>query len=164
MNKRKISQQVIKRDQGILPCVQSLNFNTMKASLQLVTLPEEADTLIRMAQRDRRIFSHSHESIDMQSENSEENALRTQQELAIAQADLAAATLVINTLPEGKKKEEEITRKMGLELKIRKLATTGSTSGFIPHIEKEYEAMLLEAKIVQIDAFISAVNARKAEL
>ena len=137
---------------------------TMAFSLELIALPEEADNLIRTAQRDKRTFEHRKETFELRTENSAENAAQQQFDLAAAQAQLTAVTATIASLPEGPRKEEEITKKMALEVRIRKINESGSKTGAVAVIEQEYDADLLERQITGIDEFIVEVTARKAAL
>ena len=136
----------------------------MEYSLELIALPEEADNLIKTAKRDKRIFEHRKESLELRTENSEENAAEQQFELAATQSQLTAAIATIASLPDGPKKEEEITKKMALEVKIRKINESGSNTGTVALIEQEYDSDLLERQIAGIDEFITLVTARKAAL
>ena len=136
----------------------------MTFSLSMIELPEDADNLIKTAQRDKRIFEHRKESLELRTENSAENAAQQQFELVAAQAQLAAANATIASIPEGAKKEEEITKKMALEVRIRKINESSNKLGAVALIEQEYDTDLLERQIVGIDDFITAVTARKAAL
>jgi hypothetical protein len=136
----------------------------IELTVQGITTLAEAELLIDNAQRDRRQKNHSAEAIDMNSETAEEKALRTQQELEVAQAELASSNAIIAALPEGKTKEAEITKKLGLELKIRKLTSTASSTGIVSVLEKELQLAQLNAEIVVLDDYISQITARKAQL
>lgn len=136
----------------------------MTFSLTMIELPEDADNLIKTAQRDKRIFEHRKESLELRTENSAENAAQQQFELVATQAQLTAANATIASIPEGPKKEEEITKKMALEVRIRKINESGNKLGAVALIEQEYDTDLLDRQIVGIDYFITAVKARKAAL
>jgi hypothetical protein len=136
----------------------------MAFSLELIASPEEADNLIKTAQRDKRIFVHRKESLDLRNVNSAENAAQQQEDLSVTQAELTSATAVIAGLPDGPKKEEEITKKMALEVKLRRINESSSKTGTIALIEQEYDADLLDRQITGINAFIDVVTARKAAL
>ena len=136
----------------------------MSYSLNLIALPSEADSLIQTAQREKRTLENRKETLLIRSENSVENSAELSAELAAAQASLEAANTLLPTLPEGEIKEAQITKKMELELKIRRLLKSGGKVGTIAIIEQEYDAELLDRQVSGIDAFIAAVTARKLEL
>ncbi len=136
----------------------------MKISLGLIRLPEEADSLLKTAQRDKRIFENRRETLNIRAETTAENAVELQIELTSTQGELTTVNAIIAALPPGDKKEEEITKKLALELKLRRLQETGSRTGALATIEKEYDADLLDRQIAGINEFIEAVTARKANL
>jgi hypothetical protein len=142
----------------------SAYLNYMSYSLNLITLPSEADTLIRMAQRDKRNLQHRLESFDIRNENSAEDAAELAAELAAARASLDASIAMLATLPDGERKEDEETKKMELELRIRKLTKSGNKKGAVAILEREYDAELIERELAGIDDFIAAVTARKEAL
>jgi hypothetical protein len=136
----------------------------MKISVDLISTIEEADSLLKIAQRDRRYYNNRRESIDLSAESSEESALKTQQELASVKAQLSYINNVIDSLPEGDLKYDEVTKKMALEVRLRKLTVSGNREGAFSLLEKEYDANALEGQITSIEAFIAAVSARRAAL
>lgn len=71
---------------------------------------------------------------------------------------------MIDSLPEGKRKQDEITNRMAVELRLRRL--TGGTNGDDPIsiVERAFDVDRFDRDIAGIDAFVAAVEARKAEL
>lgn len=136
----------------------------MAFTLNLITVPQEADSLIKMANRDKRNLEHRKESFDLRNVNTAENAAENAGELSEANASLASVIALIATLPDGEKKEDEVTKKLDLELRIRRLTRSGSKTGAVATIEREYDADMIENQLDGIDAFITAVTARKAAL
>jgi hypothetical protein len=136
----------------------------MSISLELITSPEEADSLLKTAQRDKRVIEHRKDSIDFRTESTNESAAELQLNLTNTQAAIVASTAIISSLPDGLKKEEEITKKMGLEVKLRKLNESVLKIGSVAVIEREYDADLLERQLAGIEDFMNAVISRKSEL
>jgi hypothetical protein len=71
---------------------------------------------------------------------------------------------VIDSLPEGKRKQDEITNRMAVELRLRRL--TGGANGDDPIsiVERAFDVDRFDRDIAGIDAFVAAVEARKLEL
>lgn len=136
----------------------------MNYSLNLITLPGDADSLIQTAQRDRRNLAHRKESFQIRTVNSAEDIAEQSVDLAAAKASLQTTDELLKVSPEGKQKEELITKKMELELKIRKLTTGGNKLSAVAIIEQEYDAEQLNKQLEGIDAFIAALTAHKAKL
>lgn len=134
-------------------------------SLTLITGTELADRMIKQAQRMKRALAHRLESFDMRTENSVESSAEYDAEVAETTARLATATALIPTLPEGSElKEDQITEKMEMELKLRKLTKAGNKLGSEAILVRELEMDLLERQIAGLDEFIGLVTTRKAEL
>ena len=136
----------------------------MAYSVNLITLPSEADQLITMGTRDKRTLVNRKEALQLRSESSVENSQERNAELAAARAALASAISQIAILPDGEEKENQITKKMELDVKIRKLSKSDSKAGTVAILETEYDADLLDRQITGMDAFITAVADRKALL
>lgn len=136
----------------------------MSYSVNLITLVSEADGLIRMAQRDKRNLEHRLESFGIRNENSAEDALELAAELAAANSQLTASIALIATLPDGLVKEDEITKKLELEVKIRKLSKSGNRRSAVSTLEREYDAELIEKELEGVNDFITEITARKAAL
>ena len=134
-------------------------------SLLLITGAELADRLIKQAQRMRRALNHRLESFDMRSESSADNTAEYDTEVAETNARLATANALIPTLPEGTDlKEDQITEKMEMELKLRKLTKAGNKLGSEAIILRELDMDLLNRQIAGLDVFIGLVTTKKAEL
>lgn len=136
----------------------------MDFSVNLLTLASEVDTLLATAQRDKRTLEVRLQSLALRTDNSAEDSAELSAELVAAQASLAASVAILDTLPEGERKEDELTKKMELEVKVRKLTRSGNKRSAVSRIENEYDIDQLERQIAGIDAFIAVLNARKAAL
>jgi hypothetical protein len=136
----------------------------MAYSLDFLTQKSEADALLNTAQRDKRTLEVREQSLSLRTANSAEDSVELQAELNEARLLLETTNSVIATLPEGDRKEDEITKKMDLELKIRKLTRSGSRLSPVSKIENEYELDQLDRQLAGIDAFITEVTARKEVL
>ena len=136
----------------------------MAFSLNLLTLTSEADTLLNTVLRDKRTLEVRKQNMALRTENSVENSVELTADLKASKLSLDSVNAIIASLPEGERKEEEITKKMDLELKIRKLTLSGSKRNSVSVLENEYDLDLLDRQLSGIDAFIAAINARKLEL
>jgi uncharacterized protein (DUF4213/DUF364 family) len=136
----------------------------MSYSLNLVTTVGETDVLLNDAQHEKRTFDVRKQNLALRSDNSMENSAELTAELNESQLSLDAVNAVIASLPDGEKKENEITKKLELELKIRKLRASANKVNIVNKIKDEYELAQLESQIATVDAFIAAIINRKAEL
>ncbi len=79
-------------------------------------------------------------------------------------AEIAATETIINVLPEGPSKDEAINKKTRLEYKKFLLETRKESYGTVALLEKEMDLGRVYQEIAEVDAFVAAVEARKAEL
>lgn len=134
-------------------------------SISLITGAELADRLIKQAQRIRRALNHRLESFDMRTESSADNTAEYDAEVAETNARLATANALIPTLLEGTDlKEDQITEKMEMELKLRKLTKAGNKLTSEAIILRELDMDLLNRQIAGLDVFIGLVTTKKGEL
>ena len=133
-------------------------------SLELITRAADAEQLLRMAQREKRSIFVRRENTSLRNENASEDGVERAADILTAQAELQSLNAVIDSLPEGKRKQDEITNRMAVELRLRRL--TGGTNGDDPIsiVERAFDVDRFDRDIAGIDAFVAAVEARKAEL
>jgi len=113
-------------------------------TLLLITSTELADRLVKQAQHMKRALTHRLESFDIQSENFVYSSAEYEAYLAETNAKLATVNALITTLPDGNGlKEEQITEKLELELKLRKLTLSGTKMGSEAILMRELEMDLL---------------------
>jgi len=136
----------------------------MPYSFILITQPAEADSLIKTAERDQRTLLARKQSLEVRTENSAEDIVETSAEIATINAELNNTNALIAVLPDGDKKEIEITKKLELELRLRKLNQSGSKQNGVSVLEREYDIALMDAQLQKITAFIAEVTAHKATL
>ncbi|MES2772768.1 MAG: hypothetical protein V4722_01200 [Bacteroidota bacterium] len=136
----------------------------MAFSLSLITQQSEADNLVKMAQRDKRTIVNRRESLLIRTETGAEDTAQLAADLNSAKAQLTACIANLAVLPEGAAKEAETTKKMELELRVRRLSLSGTTRGAEAILEQEYDADLMDKQVAGIDAFIVALEAHKATL
>jgi hypothetical protein len=136
----------------------------MPYSFNLITQPTEADSLIKTAERDQRTLVARKQSLEVRTENSAEDIVETSTEIAEVNAELTSTNALLAVLPDGEKKEVEITKKMELELRLRKLNANGTRLNGVSVLEREYDIAQMDAQLQKITSFIAEVTAHKATL
>ena len=84
----------------------------MAFSVDQITLVSEADTLLQMAQRDKRNIEYRKEGIVLRSVNSVETAAAHTADLANAQQELELTNTQLATLPPGEYRDNQEIKKM----------------------------------------------------
>jgi hypothetical protein len=75
-------------------------------------------------------------------------------------AEIAANDTIISVLPEGPTKEEALDKKVRLEYKKFVLENRKENFGTVALLQKQSELGRIEQEIVEVDAFVVAVEAR----
>ncbi len=133
-------------------------------ALQLISSKEEVDLLLRMALRDKRAANLRKESLALRNENAAENEVERNADILSAQAEIDSLDALIKSLPEGQRKETEITKKMAVEVRLRRLTQGNSGENPATIVERSYDADLSEREVAGIDAFIASLEDRKKEI
>jgi hypothetical protein len=132
-------------------------------TLSLITGADLCDLLIKSAQRDQRVLEARITNLSVRNENSSENSASYAAELSELTAGISTSVTILAALPEGNLKEKELTKKMELELRLRKL-TTGEIS-YSPEaiLEREYEILKCTKLKEAAAEFEAALVQRKSE-
>ena len=117
-----------------------------------------------MAQRDKRTINVRKETLSLRNENASDNEAERTEDIAAAEAELGSLTALISSLPEGPRKETEITKKMTVELRLRRLRLGSSEDSPLTIVERSYDTDLADREVTGIDTFMAAVETRKAEI
>lgn len=136
----------------------------MAYQTNLITLVSEADALISMAERDKRNLASRIEVARVRNLNSSENSAELAADIASTQASLASTNSLLATLADGPTKEKEITKKMELDLRLRRLTISGNRASAISILESEYDTDSMVKQVTSADEFIAAVTARRTQL
>lgn len=133
-------------------------------NLELITSAADADQLLRIAQREKRSIYVRRENLSLRNENASENGAERSADIVAAQAELQSLNTVIDSLPEGERKQEEITNRMAVELRLRRLTRGGDGNDPVSIVERAFDVNRFDRDITGIEEFVAAVEARKLEL
>lgn len=79
-------------------------------------------------------------------------------------AELTATETIISVLPEGPSKDDALNKKTRLEYKKFLLETRKESYGTVALLEKEMDLARVNQEILEVDAFIAVITAKKVEL
>lgn len=91
-------------------------------------------------------------------------ATEVEAELTAVTTQKTALTTVVAALPDGTVKSSNLTKLKRLELKEYLLTQKKDNYGAVALLENEFEEARIDLEIAEADAFITALNARKAAL
>jgi hypothetical protein len=105
-----------------------------------------------------------HAAPPLRNENASENDAERAADILAAQAELQSLNTMIESLPDGTRKQEEITNRMAVELRLRRLTQGADGNDPVSVIERAFDLDRFDRVMAGIDAFLEAVAARKATL
>jgi hypothetical protein len=136
----------------------------MPYSVSSITTAADCDLLINMTNKQKNDLAYRKLSLERQRANYAETSLELEAELQTVNAEAAALDAVIATLPDGDVKDDNVTRKKRLELKQFLLTEKKENYGGVALLDKEYDLARVNQELTETDAFIAALEARKAAL
>jgi len=136
----------------------------MNYSIFHLTQVADCNVLLSWAAKEKADLNFKKLSDERQTERFAENALELDAVLQGVLAELAATETIISVLPDGPSKEDALNKKTRLEFKKFLLETRKGSYGTVALLEKEMDLGRIIQELEEVDAFIAAVEARRAVL
>lgn len=136
----------------------------MNYSVQNLTQVADCDALLNWAAKEKADLNFKKLSDERMTARYAENAQELDVALQSVIAELGALETIIPALPEGPTKDDAIEKKVRLEYKKFLLETRRESYGTVALLEKEMDLGRIIQEIAEVDAFITAVETKKASL
>lgn len=136
----------------------------MAYTVSLLTTVADCNSVLAMAQKDKKNYEHKKDNLLFSQENSQENSTERQAKLLIVNSEVAMLQSIIAGLPEGEMKEQTITDLMRKQTSQRVLANANNTATPVSLLDNELEIARIDQNIAETIAFINAVDAHKSTL
>jgi hypothetical protein len=136
----------------------------MNYSTTNLSSASECDALLSLANRDKENLLYRRSNLNYRKSQVLASSADFEADYAEVVNDLQSLTTSLLTFPEGKRKEEMITDKMALEVKLRVMNERKDNYGIIGILQREYDLAVIDESIAETDAFIAAIDTRKAQL
>jgi hypothetical protein len=136
----------------------------MAYSTSKITSASDCDLLLGMASKEKANLSFKKISEERQKTSYNDNSVEIDAELQSVDAEIAATTTIINTLPNGVTKDEAVKKRTKLEYRKFLLEDRKDSYGTVALLEKELDLARVNLELTEMDSFISEVTARKAAL
>ena len=133
-------------------------------TVAFLTTKADCTALLNIANTEKDGMVYKKTGLQRQSQTATFTALEIEASLAAVEAELTALQAILNTLPPGPTYDENLVRKTKAEYKKFLLEQRRGNYGPIALVEKEYDIACIDQAIVETDAFIAAVTARRDEL
>lgn len=133
-------------------------------SFNKITQAADCDVLLAWAEKEKADLAFKKFSEERLTSNYSSTSVEIDAILQGVLAEISAVESVINVLPEGPTKENEIKRKVRLEYKKFMLENRKESYGSVALLEKELDLERINKELTEVDAFIAGVTAHKATL
>lgn len=136
----------------------------MNYTVQNLTQVADCDVLLSLAQKEKADLTFRKLSVIRLTDRYAETSVEVATQLQGVIAELAAVDSYIAILPDGPIKDEAVDKKTRLEYKKFLLEGRVESYGVVALLEKQMDLGRVEQEIAEVDAFMAAVEARKATL
>ena len=136
----------------------------MAYTVTLLTTIADCNSVITLAQKDKKNYEHKKYTLLHNLENSQENSTERQNRLIVINSEVAMLESIIAGLPEGEMKEEAITNLMRKKTTQRVVSNGNSSSTPVNLLDNELEISRIDMNVAETVAFMNAVEAHKASL
>ncbi|WP_162126644.1 hypothetical protein [Flavobacterium phycosphaerae] len=133
-------------------------------TVQNLTQTVDCDVLLSRAQKRKADLNHKRYSEESLTTKYGETSEEIETTLQVTIAEIAAETIIIDGLPESSVKAEHVYKKKNLEHKQMVLEHRLESYGVVALLEQEMDLGIIDQQIAEVEAFITAVKARKEEL
>ena len=136
----------------------------MNYTVQNLTQVADCDVLLSWDQKEKADLTFRKLSVERLTDRYAETSVEVATQLQGVIAELAAVDSYIAILPDGPIKDEAVDKKTRLEYKKFLLEGRVESYGVVALLEKQMDLGRVEQEIAEVDAFVAAVEARKAAL
>ncbi|MDI9258193.1 hypothetical protein [Flavobacterium sedimenticola] len=136
----------------------------MEYSISNLTQVTDCNALLAWAARERADLNYKKITNERVTQKYAETSEGLDAEILGVIAEIAATETIIAALPEGPSKEAAMDKKTTLEYRKFVLENRKENYGTVALLQKESELGRVEREMAEVDAFVIAVEARKAAL
>ncbi len=133
-------------------------------SFNKITQASDCDVLLAWAEKEKADLAFKKFSEERITANYSSTSIEIHAVLQGVLAEISAVQTVIDVLPAGPTKENEIKRKTRLEYKKFLLENRKDSYGSVALLEKELDLERINKELTEVDLFITGVTAHKATL
>ncbi|URC11740.1 MULTISPECIES: hypothetical protein [unclassified Flavobacterium] len=136
----------------------------MAYSIKRITTAADCDALLMWAEKEKAELTFKKLSEDYQTTRFETSSLEIEAILKGVLAELKAADVVLDALPDGPTKEDELKKKVKLEYKKFLLENRKVSYGVVALLQKELDLQRVNNELEEVEEFLSTITAHKTTL
>lgn len=133
-------------------------------SLSNLTSVADCDLLIGMLTKEQEDLVFQQVVQTKRADDLSDNSVDFQTDLVSVQGELNIIDGVIATLPNGPQKEKQLTNRLALELRLRRLNDRKDNYGPVGLINAQYEIEAINLSLTAINSLIANLQTRRAEI
>ncbi len=133
----------------------------MAYSVNSIVTKADCDALLSIANKEKSDLAFRKISLERQQSNYSSNSVEINAELTAINAEVSALTTIVNSLPDGDLKNEQLAKLKRAELKQFLLTDRKDDYGAVALLNKEFDLARVDKEIAECDVFIAAIEARK---
>ncbi len=136
----------------------------MNYSVSLLTTKADCQALINIASAEKEALAYDRQGLLRLRDSHSITAAEIETELITVNTELGILQQVLDTLPDGKLKDETFRKFKKSEYKKFLLEQRSRNYGVLALLQKEYDIACIDQKIAESDAFILAVTERMNQI
>ena len=136
----------------------------MNYSVNNLSTVADCNALLNWAGKEKADLNFKRLSDERLTSRIAETSQELDAELQGVLAEISATETIISILPDGPSKDDAINKKTRLEYKKFLLENRRESYGTVALLEKQMDLARVQVEINEVDAFISAIEERKAAL
>jgi hypothetical protein len=136
----------------------------MSYSFNSITTAADCDALLLLANREKSDIIYAIDTISRRIDFMSTGASDFNSDLTAVQNELSTAELIIASLPDGEIKEEQITKRMRLQVRLRELNKRVDNYGAVALLQRENELEVQNAALDRQEIFITEIQNRRAQI
>lgn len=136
----------------------------MNYSVNNLSTVADCNALITWAGKEKADLNFKKLSDERLTSRIAETSQELDAELQGVLAEISATETIINILPDGPSKDDAINKKTRLEYKKFLLENRRESYGTVALLEKQMDLARVQVELDEVDAFITAVEQRKAAI
>lgn len=136
----------------------------MSYSISNITQVADCNVLLARAEKEKASLLYKKLTVERVTTKYAETSIEVEAELQGVIVEISAVETIINVLPEGQTKEDEMKKKVKLEYKKFLLENRKESYGAVALLERELDLARVEQELAEVENFITIVTNHSATL
>ena len=136
----------------------------MTLSTQLITTKEDCNALLANAMKEKADLEYRKLTLERHKMVSSSSSVTIAVDLQTIIAQISVSQTILAALPDGKEKDKENEKLLGLQYRYAVLSNRKKSRGIVAVLETEYDIGCIDKQLAENTAFVEAVTVRMNDL